>query len=130
MTGNISHHVEGFRILNEERPQFPLSEAWGAWMVAEAARKAEVVEKVVGVWVRNPQVPESYEEARAKVLPTVRTRFSQATRHLLEPRDGPVPRLPHAMVSEHLCVALTIPMEGAPEDRRLRCRGAPASAKR
>ena len=111
VTGNISYHAEGFRILNEERPQFPLSEAWGAWMVAGLEKQQEVVEKVVGVWARNPKVPERYAEARGKILPTVRTRFSQATRHLLEPLDGPVPKLPHAMLSEHLCAALTYPVE-------------------
>lgn len=112
VTGNIAFHAEGFRVMHEERPAFPLGEAWSAWCVASPERKAAAVEAAVGLWARNTPVPERYEDARSSILPAVRTRYVVHTRHLLEPLDGPVPRMPSAMMSEHLATILTYPIEG------------------
>lgn len=112
VTGNIAFHAEGFRLLHEERPPFPLGDAWAAWLVASPERKAGAIEHVVGLWARNTRVPERYPDARSEILPAVRTRYAVATRHLLEPLDGPVAKLPHALVSEHLATIVTYPIEG------------------
>lgn len=115
VAGNIAYDRASERLINETLPEaFYLAEPWRVWRRLEGDEQTTWLDRYVAVFIRGRQVPETWEDARERLMPRIRPRVVHACWPLRQELDGlRVPRLPVGQLTEHLVVELAWPQEDA-----------------
>src|SRR5688500_11809898 len=105
----IEYNAEQFQLQIAEGGFINLSNVFRSWLEAPEEGRPKVIQHTVRSWCSHRfELPESFEDARPDLLPTVRARayYEFATLQAKAGGSGEGPDVPQQIIGEHLVASL------------------------
>lgn len=111
VTSPISYDPEEFSLsYGDEDARFFLSNAYAEYCKAPRSQRNQILNQYVQTMATLPQIPERFEEVRAKLLPRVRTRLAYERLERKFFRESPETRVPFKPLADHLGIEVVVDM--------------------